>query len=70
MFNKLRINLTLTNVIVFSIIFIIFIMSIFLVMKEIINDQTQQITNMIFSSSGINNASMEIGHNRHQEHQL
>ncbi|MDP4183363.1 MAG: HAMP domain-containing sensor histidine kinase [Bacillota bacterium] len=70
MFSKLRINLTLTNVIVFSIIFIIFIMSIFIVMEEIINDQTHQITNMIFSSSGINNTSTKNGHDRHQEHQL
>jgi signal transduction histidine kinase len=57
MFNKLRLQLTLTNVAVVSFIFLIFVLGIFLVIWRITNDQTQQLINLVSSSYGLSNAS-------------
>lgn len=69
MFNKLRFKLTLTNVIVVSVIFIIFVMSIFIVMSKLVNDQTEQLVNLIASNEGVSNLSDNISRNKHDEHQ-
>lgn len=69
MFNKLRFKLTLTNVIVVSVIFIVFVMSIFFVMNKIVNDQTEQLVNLITSNAGISNIPEKESHDRHEEHQ-
>ena len=68
MFNKLRLKLTLTNVIVVSIIFLIFVLSIFFVMGKIVNDQTEQLINLISSSEGVNIAPKK-DQPEHEEHQ-
>lgn len=69
MFNKLRFRLTLTNVIVVSVIFLVFVTSIFLVMNKIANDQTEQLINLIASNAGVSSLPDESVHNRHEEHQ-
>ena len=69
MFNKLRFRLTLTNVIVVSVIFIVFVLSIFLVMNKIVNDQTEQFANLIASNAGVSNLPEKDGYDKHEEHQ-
>ena len=69
MFSKLRFKLTLTNVIVVSIIFIIFVMSIYIVMSRIVNDQTEQLANLIASNAGISNIPEKDSYTKHGEHQ-
>ena len=69
MFNKLRFKLTLTNVIVVSVIFIVFVMSIFFVMNKIVNDQTEQLTTLIASNAGVSNIPEKDDYDKHEEHQ-
>ena len=50
MFNKLRIKLTITNVIVVSIIFFVFVFGVFLSMQKIINNQNDTFISLISSN--------------------
>lgn len=69
MFNRLRLKLTLTNVAVVSVIFLIFIISIFVVMQRITNDQTEQSINLISSNAGLGDTPLNSGHKNHDAHQ-
>ena len=67
MFKKLRFKLTLTNVIVVSIIFFIFILGIYFVMEKITYDQTNQMFNVISSDANLGSPSEKQEHNHHEE---
>jgi len=54
MFNKLRTKLTITNVIVVSIIFFIFVFGVFLIMGKIINNQNDAFISLISSNIEMN----------------
>ena len=54
MFNKLRIKLTITNVIVVIIIFSVFVFGVFLSMGKIINNQNDAFISLISSNIEMN----------------
>ncbi len=73
MFNKLRLKLTLTNVVVVAIILIIFAVGVFVTMFKTTNDQTDQLINLISSNEGLSNAQvmpMKKDHKDHEGHEL
>lgn len=69
MFKKLRLKLTLTNVIVVSIMFLIFILGVFLVMEKMTEDHSNQLVNLISSDAGLSNDNENSKHNNHNEKQ-
>lgn len=69
MFNKLRLQLTLTNVVVVSIICITLVLGIFFAVHKIVNDQTDQLVNLISSNAGLNSTTVQPKHKQHIENQ-
>lgn len=69
MFQKLRLKLTLTNVAVVSIIFLIFITGVYIAVRGVIKNQEDQLINVISSNAGLDNVPLKPGHNDYSEHQ-
>lgn len=69
MFNKLRLKLTLTNVAVVSVIFLVSILGIFLMMQKASNDQTQQFIDLLSTNAGVAANFKNPGHKKHDEYQ-
>ncbi|MDP4094333.1 MAG: ATP-binding protein [Bacillota bacterium] len=70
MFHKLRLKLTLTNVAVVSVIFIIITAGIFFMTENNINNQTNQLLNTLASNEGLDTTQNISGHKGHDEHQF
>ncbi len=70
MFNKLRLQLTLINVAVVSIIFIIFFLGTAFVLWRITHYQTRQLFNLISSTHGLSDAQEKVGFETAEEHQF
>jgi Signal transduction histidine kinase len=66
MFNRLRLKLTLTNILVIGLIFFIFMLGIFLIMREITHNQTKQMIRLISTNAGLNNETVNSVHDEHQ----
>lgn len=70
MFDKLKFQLTLTNVVVVSFIFFIFSLGIYLVMQKITERQTDQLINLVSANEGLGKASLQRKHEEIAEHQF
>ena len=69
MFNQLRLRLTLTNVVIVSLIFFIFMLGIFLIMRKITDNQTEQLIKLISVNAGLKGTSMNLKDREHDEQQ-
>jgi two-component system sensor histidine kinase CiaH len=67
MFNRLRLKLTLTNVIIVSIIFLIFISGIFIFMQKTVEDQSDQMFSVLSSNLGFKDTSINHNNKKHDE---
>jgi len=65
MFHKLRLKLTMINVVVMSLLLLLFIISTFFVMQAQIFNQSQQLMQIIASDAGSGIVSDKRGHDRH-----
>lgn len=70
MFNKLKLRLTLTNVVVVSFILVIFIAGVFFTMLKLSYNQTEQLIRVISSNAGFSNTSNVSAHKGHNENQF
>jgi Signal transduction histidine kinase len=70
MFNKLKLRLTLTNVVVVSFILVIFIAGVYFTMLRLSNNQTEQLIQLISSNAGISDTSNISAHKGHNEYQF
>ena len=69
MFNKLKLKLTLTNVVVVSFILVILIVGVYFTMLKLTYNQTDQLIRLISSSSGFGDASAKSDRKERNEYQ-